>query len=276
MLDSDRGLVLRVIPLRETSQIVSILGRQHGKLRLVARGVRAPGSRAGASLQSGNEVEFVFTLRPGRELGNLREASLHRGWLGGLRRLEPLAVGWAALELLERVVPDGAMEEGLLDDAWCYLEALQSAPDRGAAVLLFYAFELRLLERLGLRPGLDTCRACGGRPSGTVTLDLAEASWACGRCRPPGSSGWNLPEETVGVLRSLQAEPWGAGDLHAAVRTRRSVGVVLHRLLGMHLERYRYPHALRLLRRSDPQSPKPDTSKPDHSGFGAGSERPRD
>jgi recombinational DNA repair protein (RecF pathway) len=201
----------------------------------------------------------------------MREASLHRGWLGSLRRLEPLAVGWAALELLERVVPDGAMEDGLLDDAWCYLEALQSAPDRGAAVLLFYAFELRLLERLGLRPALDTCRACGGPPSGMVKLDLTEASWACGRCRPPGSSGWVLPEETVGVLGSLQAQPWGAGDLQAGVRARRSVGVVLHRLLGAHLDRYRYPNALRLLRRPEIRG-----SKPDPSGFGARSERPRD
>ena len=268
MLDADRGLVLRAIRLRETSTIVSILGRRHGKLRLVARGVRAPGSRVGASLESGNEVDFVFTLRPGRDLGNLREASLLRAWLGSLRRLEPLAVGWAALELLERVVPDGAPEDGLLGDTWCYLEALQAAPERSAAVLLFYAFELRLLERLGLRPGLDACRACGGGPAGTVMLDLGAASWVCTRCRPPGTPGLLLPEELVAMLRALQDHPWDAKDLRASARTRRSVGVVLHRLLGAHVERYRYPHALRLLRRTDPPGAGP--------GRGPMSERPRE
>jgi hypothetical protein len=136
--------------LRETSVIVSLASRQHGKLRLVARGVRAPRSRAGASLEPGNEVDFVFTLQPGRDLGNLREAALIHPWVAGLGRLEPMAVAWAALEMLERIVPEGAPEDGLLDDVWGLFEALGRAPDRAGAVLLFYAFELKLPSASGI------------------------------------------------------------------------------------------------------------------------------
>ncbi|UCE04191.1 MAG: recombination protein O N-terminal domain-containing protein, partial [Candidatus Latescibacterota bacterium] len=38
MITHDRGLVLRTLPLRETSTIVTFLSRQNGKVRLVARG----------------------------------------------------------------------------------------------------------------------------------------------------------------------------------------------------------------------------------------------
>lgn len=248
MLSHDRGLVLRTFPLRETSKIVSILGREHGKVRLVARGVRGVRSPAGASLESGNEIEFVFSLKPGRDLGNLREVTLRRAWLAGSGRLATLAVGWAALELVERALPDGAREEGLLPDLWSYLEALQYTDDRAAAVLLFYAFELRLLERFGLDPALDVCRVCGRTPRGSVALDVQGGSWTCGNCRVPGSRVWSVPAAAAAVLVQLRDDPWQAAHLESTRSTRREVGLVVHRLLAAHVERYRYPRALALLK----------------------------
>src|SRR5262245_3984589 len=113
MIATDRGLVLRTYALRETSKIVCILGFEHGRLRFVAHGGRAARSRFGASLEPGNEIEVVYSLAPQRELGTLRETTLRRPWLAGTRQLETLATGWATLELLERLVPEGAGEPGL-------------------------------------------------------------------------------------------------------------------------------------------------------------------
>jgi DNA repair protein RecO (recombination protein O) len=249
MLSHDRGLVLRTFPLRETSKIVSVLGREHGKLRLVARGARGPRNSSGASLESGNEIEFVFTLKPGRDLGHLREVSLARAWLSGSGRLERLAVGWAALELLERALPEGASEEGLLGDVWNYMEALQHAPERAAAILLLYAFELRLLERFGLTPALDTCGVCGKPPRGGVALDVQGGSGTCARCRVPGSRVVALPGRAAALLKRLRDDPWQAPHLESDIATRREVGVVVHQLLTAHVEGYRYPRALELLKR---------------------------
>src|SRR6266568_7773929 len=47
----DQGVVLRSIKLGETDRIVTILGKGHGKVRAVAKGVRKPGSRFGARLE---------------------------------------------------------------------------------------------------------------------------------------------------------------------------------------------------------------------------------
>jgi DNA repair protein RecO (recombination protein O) len=249
MLARDRGLVLRTLPLGETSRIASILGREHGKLRLVARGARLPRSRVGASLESGNQIEFVFSLLPGRDLGTLREAALERRWLVDLGRLEPLAVGWAVLELLERVVPDGAPEDGILDEACAALEALRTSLDRTGCVLLFYAFELRLLDRLGLAPDLEACRVCRKPPETRVSFDLDEAAWCCIPCAPSaaGARRLEVPAGAVRALARLREAPWQAVPSPPEPRTRRASGLLLHKLFASHVERYRYPRALRLL-----------------------------
>ena len=249
MLGHDRGLVLRTFPLRETSKIVSVLGSEHGKLRLVARGVRGSRNPAGASLESGNEIEYVFSLKSGRDLGNFREVSLRQAWLAGTGRLETMAVGWAALELLERTLPEGASEAGLVADVWNYLESLQQVRERAGAVLLLYAFELRLLERLGLTPALDVCRVCGRVPRGSVALDVQGGTWMCSSCRLPGTSVLSVPSDAAALLMQLRDDPWQALHLDSETQTRREVGLVVHRLLTAHVERYRYPRALDLLKR---------------------------
>ena len=135
MLERDRGLVLRVFPLRETSVIACILCRTHGRLRLVGRGVRAPRSRAGASLEPGNEIDFVFTLKPGRDLGNLREASLLRPWVAGLDRLRTRGIDAVVMDLqFSRFLRANA-------DVTAYREALEMAAAAGAAPL-FDRYEL--------------------------------------------------------------------------------------------------------------------------------------
>jgi len=253
MLGRDRGLVLRVLPLRETSLIVSVLARQHGKLRLVARGVRGPRGRAGASLEAGNEIDFVFSSSPVRELGMLREVVLVRPWVASQKHLEAMALGWAALELLELGVPEGAPEEGLLDDAWSFLEALLHVPERAGALLLFYSFELRLLVRFGLVPELETCRACGGAPTESVDLDPLESSWICGHCRGSKQQrgGLRLEANVLQILQSMREQPWEVGTMETKAETRRAVGRTLHRLLVANVELYRYPRALALLKKVD-------------------------
>ena len=251
MIESDRGLVLRSYPLRETSKILCILGARHGRLRLVARGARAAKGRA--STEIGNEIEFVFSLKPGAELGTLREATLAHPWLAGSRRLEVLGAGLAALELLERLIPEGASEPDLLRESLGYLGSLQASADRAHALLLFYSFELRLLSRLGVRPDLQGCCECGRSEGELYYLDVDAGALRCVACGgSPGPGRMSLPGEAARTLRVLSGAGWGEVEVLAtSAHTRRAVGLALHRLLGAHVERYRVPRSLRLLKNVD-------------------------
>jgi recombinational DNA repair protein (RecF pathway) len=162
-----------------------------------------------------------------------------------------MAVAWAGLEILERILPEGAPEEGLLDDAWGFFAALARCGDRAGAILLFYAFELRLLERLGHAPELTACRGCGTAAHGDGFVDAEEGAWVCQRCRPPGSRFLTLTADERQLLLALARAPWEVADLVSRHEIRRQVGRVLHHLLAGHIERYRYPRALGLLKKVD-------------------------
>jgi len=266
MIISDRGLILRTWPLRETSRIVAVLTRETGKVRLVARGVRGPRSRIGANLEAGNEVELVFSLKPERDLGQLRESNLVEPWLTRAQRLDAMAAGWACLELLDRVVPEGAPGGSLLDITWDVLRALQTCGRREEAVLHFYAFELALLAELGLEPQLSACRLCAGRPAEQVWLDVDAAAWSCNDCHTAGSRGMRLPEAAVLILSTLAAGSWQAAGLETEAADRRAAGLALHRLLATHVERYRYPRSLQLLKAAPgagPDLPPADSMAPE-------------
>jgi DNA repair protein RecO len=248
VIGSDRGLVLRTYKLRETSQIVSLLAHAHGRLRLVANGSRGGRHRFGASLEVGNEIDLVFALPPGRELGTVREATLRQAWLAGARRLEVVATGLAVVELLDRVVPEGAQDPGLLHTGLAALAAQRTSADRAGAVLAFLRFELALLGQLGLQPALVGCVRCGRATGDAAWLDLRAGALVCGRCTPAGRA-MRLEAPAVALLGALASgTPPPAPPAPAA---RRAAGLALHRLLSTHVERYRYPRALALLKKVD-------------------------
>jgi DNA repair protein RecO (recombination protein O) len=263
MLTSDPGIVLRHIPLGETSWIVSLLGAASGRVRLVARGARAPRSRLGAGLEVGNDLDLVFDLRPGRDLGYLREASVRRRPLATCRDLAAIGAGFAILEILERAIPEGGREVGLLDDVRGALGALGAGTGRARALLLLYAFERRLLDRLGLGPELDACADCSQAVERGGWLDSRAGTLRCRSCGRGGPGCHLLEAATLDLLRALATRAWDrVADPIPEARTRRAAGLSLHRLLGMHLEKYRLPAALRLIQKVDISASSASNSAP--------------
>ena len=63
----DDGVVLRAQKLGEADRIITLLTRQHGKVRAVARGVRKTKSKFGARLEPFSHVDVQFFSR-GSEL----------------------------------------------------------------------------------------------------------------------------------------------------------------------------------------------------------------
>ena len=68
----DEGVVLRTHKLGEADRIVTLLSRQHGKVRAVAKGVRRTASRFGARLEPGMVVDAQFYV--GRSLDIVQQA----------------------------------------------------------------------------------------------------------------------------------------------------------------------------------------------------------
>lgn len=68
-VDLEPAFILSQRPYRDSSRLLEVLTLHHGRIGLVARGVRARKSRLGAALQS--FAPMLLSWRAAGELGNL-------------------------------------------------------------------------------------------------------------------------------------------------------------------------------------------------------------
>ncbi|MBU1666457.1 MAG: DNA repair protein RecO [Gammaproteobacteria bacterium] len=153
-VDGDPAFVLHTRPWRETSLIVDIFSRHHGRLGLVARGAR----RAGAAVKARLIPFQPLTLS---WFGKSQLRTLHAAeWQGGglMLRGHALMCGFYLNELLLRLLPEGDAHETLFDH---YTLALADLNTRPEVEPVLRRFELDLLSELGYAQSLGHLAACG-------------------------------------------------------------------------------------------------------------------
>lgn len=206
-----RAYVLHHRPYRDTSRIVELFSREHGRLTLFARGARGPKSRTASLLQP--FVPLLVSWRGHGDAAQLTGAELVAGGSPGL----PPAVlmsGFYLNELLLRLTTrDDAYPE--LFDA--YDEALAALAVGTPPEVPLRTFEHRLLGGLGygvdLEAEADTGRAIDpeGRYVYRAGLGIARAV-----ADAPGSvAGRSLLHLAAGALA-------GPGELDDARRVLRA------------------------------------------------------
>jgi DNA repair protein RecO (recombination protein O) len=263
------SLVLRVWPCGETSVIASLLTRDYGYIKVIAKAARRPNSRLRALVEPGRLVSVEFSLDPHRELQYLRGGSVEQDPLGPGTTLEQSIFLQSALELVDRCRPfatavvDGADHEPaheMFEICEAFIGVLSSAscprPD-----LAFFAFEWELLARHGIAPEITGCTSCGLAHAELVATSKwfspAEGGAICGTCaRGEGvSSGKPLGDEALNIFLRMAAGELNLTEEIAFERPlRREIGAHLHNFLGYHLPGYRLPAALDLLRARKDQS----------------------
>jgi len=153
-VDGDPAFVLHTRPWRETSLIVDIFSRHHGRLALVARGAR----RAGAAVKARLIPFQPLTLS---WFGRAQLRTLHAAeWQGGglMLRGHALMCGFYLNELLLRLLPEGDAHETLFDH---YALALADLNTRPEVEPVLRRFELDLLSELGYAQSLGHLAAGG-------------------------------------------------------------------------------------------------------------------
>jgi DNA repair protein RecO (recombination protein O) len=155
MIETATGIILRTRPLTETSLIVNWLTPQVGRVSTVAKGARRPKSPFAGKLDLFYEADFSFTRSRRSELHTLREANLRaphaalRSELGYLQQASYCAA------LIEQTTEGDSPLPEIHDLFAGLLNHLPAQPPQPRNV---YAFELKLLDALGLFPDLEKSR----------------------------------------------------------------------------------------------------------------------
>lgn len=233
----DDGVVLRTTKLGEADRIITVLTREHGRVRAVARGVRRTKSKFGARLEPCSHVDVQFFTR-GAEL-----VSRHLPLCTQVETISPYGgrivadyARWTAatamLETAERFTEnegEPAVQQYLLLVG--ALRTLSSGEHQPHLVL--DAFLLRSLAINGYAPSFDDCARCG-LPGPNRFFSVQTGGVLCGDCRVPGSV---VPSpETLDLLGALLSGDWQTADATAPRHCREGSGIVAA-YVQWHLER---------------------------------------
>ena len=156
----DRGYVLHSYPYRETSLILQVWTEKHGRLGLVAKGVRRPKSAQRAVLVPFQPLSLDWFGRGELRTLKTAEPSAPATPLAGASLLSAFYLNELLLKLTTRDDPHEALFEAY-DEAVTRLRALSRSRDASTAEVerVLRRFELRLLQELGY--ALELAREAG-------------------------------------------------------------------------------------------------------------------
>lgn len=230
-LYSDEAIVLRTRKLAEADRIITLLTRDHGVVRAVAKGVRRTTSRFGSRLEPFTHVDLQ--LAEGRNLDVITQAETRSPFGEAISAdYDRYTAASVMLETAERLVAEErepSVQQYLLLIGG--LRAMAAGERRASDVM--DSFVLRSLAVAGYAPSFSHCARCGAEgphrdfhpPSGGVL---------CSTCRAPGSA--HPSPGTVRLLAALLTGDWeqvGAAE----DRERREARSLVAAYLAWHLER---------------------------------------
>ena len=167
------GIILRTRPLTETSLIVNWLTPDSGRISTVAKGARRTKSPFRCKLDLFYEADFSFQRSRRSELHALREIVLRetnaplRTELGFLQQASYCST------LIEQTTETQTPLPDIYELFRGFIHALPKQPPKPRTV---FAFELKLLEILGLAPDIGESKL---QPEAQVLVNaLTETDWA--------------------------------------------------------------------------------------------------
>jgi len=227
----DEAIVLRTHKLGEADRIITLLTRENGRVRAVAKGVRRTTSKFGSRLEPFTHVDVQ--LAEGRNLDTITQAETHDAFAAPLGAdYERYTAGTVMLETAERLVTEEkepAVQQFLLLVGG--LRAMSGAEHPAKQVLDSYL--LRSLAVAGYAPSFDHCVQCGVEGPHRF-FNPSAGGVLCSSDKLPGSA--TPAGETVLLLGALLVGDWPV--VHAAEpRHLREASNLVSAYLAWHLER---------------------------------------
>lgn len=147
-----RGIILSRTDYGEADRILTVLTPDHGKLRLMARGVRKPKSKLAGGIELFSTSDMTF-IRGRGEIGTLISTRLIKHYERIVHDITRVQLGYDLIKLLNKATED----EPETDYFQILEETFQSLNDVSVSpVLIRDWFSAQLLRLAGHSPNLET------------------------------------------------------------------------------------------------------------------------
>ena len=225
----EEGIVLRTHKLGETDRIITLLSKNSGQIRAVAKGVRKTSSKIGARLEPFMAVEAQFY--EGKTLDVVTQVeSIASYGKQIVADYDSYLAGSRILETAERLTRETSTTQHyqLLTGALRSLSRMEHQPE-----LIAVSYQLRALAISGWTPSFDQCSGC--QAEGPHERFLVQVGGAvCENCAPPEAT--RLNPATMILLAALLSGDWGQVEQADSFSAEQAQGIT-RAFMQWHLER---------------------------------------
>jgi len=203
ILDSE-GVVLKGWKFRETSKIVSVLTKDYGKVRMIAKGSCSLKSKFKGCLEPFTHIHIIYYEKRTRNLQLLSKANLidpHYRIIGNPLKT---ALAFAVIELVEKTVEEENPAQDLFDLLIQTLSAIDKSENFTEGC--FWFFEEHLINIMGYKANWNSCLHCNkslGFHGGLFQPE--QGGLLCPACSKL-QGGLRISAETLEILYFLQKE----------------------------------------------------------------------
>ena len=225
----DEAVILRTHKLGEADRIVTMLSREHGKIRAVAKGVRRTSSKFGARLEPFMVADVQ--LYQGRSLDIVQQAdSIGAYGADIVVHYDRFTAASAMVETADRLSDVDATAQHYL----LLVGGLRSlARGEHAPRSILDSYLLRVMAMSGWAPSLHDCARCAA-PGPHASFVAQLGGTVCSSCAPAGAA--KAAPGTLRLLRALLAGEWETVDAASGADEAAASGLV-SAYAQWHLER---------------------------------------
>jgi len=217
----------------EVDRILTILTRDQGKIKAIAKGSRKILSKLGGSLEPFCLTNYIF--HEGKRFYIVTSAVVTKHFENIHTDIDKTAKAFYIGELLDKFLEEKQNHPEIFELFAKYLEGLENADDP----ILIPIFSAKILEELGFKPVTQSCLHCQNKlvPEQNYWDDI-EGGVICPSCHDKFGHGRAIENDVIKILRLIFSPAFHIGSrLNIADEFKNQTALVLESYIEGVLER---------------------------------------
>ncbi|NGQ94108.1 DNA repair protein RecO [Brevibacillus sp. SYP-B805] len=233
MLVKWEGIVIRSVDYGESSKVITLFTREHGKVGVMARGAKKPKSRLSAVSQLFTHGFFLCKAGTGTGMPDLSQGEIMEAYRDLRQDIMRTAYAAYIAELIDRTTHEREPNPFLFQLLSLTFRYMDEGKD---AEILTRIVECKLLTVAGIRPQLHACCNCG-REEEPYTISVTQGGLLCPRCQEADPHAIAVMPGTWKLLRLFQLfDLERLGEIEVKQATRSQLRHVLRSFIDHHLD----------------------------------------
>lgn len=233
MLVKWEGIIIRSVDYGESSKVITLFSREHGKVGIMARGAKKPKSRLAAVSQLFTHGYYLCKAGVGTGMPDLSQGDIVESYREIRQDIVRTAYAAYIAELVDRLTHEREPNPFLFQLLLLTFRYIDEGKDPD---ILARIVESKMLVVAGLRPQLHACSHCG-REEEPYTISVTQGGLLCPRCQSVDPYAIAVTPSTWKLLRLFQLfDLERLGDIEVKPATKSQLRHVLRSFMDTHLD----------------------------------------